>query len=128
MCCTSLLNLRTSGRIDTDNSKKFIIKGRYIFQPFFGEFFRLSSWSSVAYRDFVKGRGYHLWGDPVGGLGDCLRSRLLSCLGGWLGGHLGSGLGDNLGSDLRSELGSGLGGWIEGNLRDYLGGRLLDYG
>jgi hypothetical protein len=95
--------------------------------------FCLSRQSSVIYRYFVLGRGYHLGGDPVGGLGSglgsSLGSRFLSWLGGWLGGHLGSGLGDNLGSDLRSELGSrlgsGLGGSLGSNLPGRLGGWLL---
>jgi hypothetical protein len=55
--------------------------------------FRLSRQSSNVYRIFVRGRGYHLWGDPLSGLGDDLGSSLRSWFLSWLGGWLGSWLG-----------------------------------
>jgi hypothetical protein len=92
--------------------------------------FLLSRASLNVYRNFGLGRGYHLGGDPVGGLGSslggCFRSRLLSWLGGWLGSGLGGSFGDNLRSSFGSKLGSGFGGRLGGsplsNLGSWFGG------
>jgi hypothetical protein len=98
--------------------------------------FLLSRASLNAYRNFGLGRGYHLGGDPLSGLGSSFVGRFRSRLGGWLGDWLGSGLGDSFvdnlgsgfGSKLGSWLGSGLGGWLGGNLGSGFGSGLARFG
>jgi len=92
--------------------------------------FLLSRASLYGLRNFVLSWGYHLWGDPLGGLGSnlggCFRSRLLSRFGGWFGsglrGNFGDNLGSGFGSKLRSNFGSGLGSSPLSNLGSRFGG------
>jgi hypothetical protein len=87
--------------------------------------------SSIAYRIFVKGRGYRLGGEPLSCLVGCLGSSLGgwfgSCLGGRLGSRLRGWFGGGLGSGLGGWLGSWLGGWLGGCPLSYLGGWLVGW-
>jgi len=107
--------------------KEVILKGLLKIDPKF----LLSRVPLNAYRNSVLDRGYHLGGDPVGGLGSDLGgrfgSRFLSWFGGCFRDWLGSDFGDNFGSGFGSWLGSNLGSGLGGSPLSNLGSRFGDW-